>query len=262
VSHSIDKLIQLVDRLRGPEGCPWDQGQTLQTIRTYLIEEAYEAAEALEAEDAAWAKEELGDLLFQVVFACQLFREEGLFDLAEAAEAACHKMIRRHPHVFGPLNLETAEEVRANWEWIKETEKSVLDQTAKLASVLDSLPAALPALLKALRLSQRAAGKGFDWAGPAAVLAKVEEELAELKEAAASEADPAEEVGDLFFALANLARHLGLNPEEVLQAANAKFERRFRALEADFAERDKDINRADPADLESVWERIKAGERE
>jgi len=261
VSHPLDRLVELVDRLRSPKGCPWDQAQTFQTIKSYLIEEAYEAAEALEAEDAAWAKEELGDLLFQVVFACQLFREEGLFDLTETAEDARRKMIRRHPHVFGQANLETAEEVRANWARIKEAEKSAIDPSAEPASVLEGLPSALPALLKAFRLSQRAAGVGFDWTGPADVLAKVEEELAELKEASASGADPAEEVGDLFFALANLARHLNLNPEEVLQAANAKFERRFRALEDDLAERGKDMNRADPADLDSVWERIKAGER-
>jgi MazG family protein len=259
VTSALDRLTELVDRLRGPDGCPWDRVQTPRSLAGYLIEEAAEAAQAIVEEGAAAACAELGDLLFQILFIARIYEGQGEFSLADAAEAARAKMIGRHPHVFGRLRLETPEAVLVNWAKLKRAENGAEN------GVLDSVPRGLPGLLRAHRLSQRAATVGFDWDGPRAVLAKVEEELAELKahlaETTAGRTEPvAEELGDLFFSLANLARHLRLNAEEVVQAANAKFQRRFQALEADFRGQGRDPAQATAAELDSAWEKAKAAE--
>jgi len=254
VSEKIKALDELVRRLRGPGGCPWDQKQTPASTASYLVEESFEAAEAISTGDAGAAMEELGDVLFQVVFLCRLYAEAGLFDLDQAAGRAAEKMIGRHPHVFGGARLETAEEVKANWPRLKEAERGV-----EAGSALAGVPRALPALLRAHRLGQRAGQVGFDWPGPVQVLDKVDEELAELRSAldrGQAEA-AAEELGDLFFALSNLSRQLGFNGEEVLQAANRKFEDRFRALERACRERGLELSRLDPVEMDALWEEIK-----
>ncbi len=254
MSDPIAKLDDLAKRLRGPDGCPWDQKQTPESVRRYLVEEAYEAAEAIADGDDERTLEELGDLLFQLVFTANLYQEMGRFSLADAAEAAAEKMIRRHPHVFGRLECETAEEVLDNWGRIKRAEKGGAE-----ASTLGEVPRGLPALMRADRLSSRAARVGFDWPDAGAVWDKVGEELAELGRAVAAgdEQAAAEELGDLLFSLANLARHWGRDPEALLQAANSKFERRFKAMEAEIKARGGDLEKMSLAEMDAVWEELK-----
>ncbi len=257
MSPSIKALQDLVIRLTGPGGCPWDQRQTAVSLASYLVEEAYEVLEAVAGADPAAVCEEVGDVLFQLVFLCHLFAAEGRFSFDEAVACVAEKMIRRHPHVFGGPKLGTAEEVRANWEKLKQVEKG-----ASPRSLLDAVPRALPGLMRAHRLSQRAAGARFDWPGPAAVLDKVEEETRELKAALGEESSSrqravAEELGDLLFSLANLARHLGFKAEDLIQAANRKFERRFKAMEDEFRRRGQELAEADAAEMDRVWEALK-----
>jgi len=252
--HPIDRLTRLIDRLRGPGGCPWDRAQTPASLAVYLVEEAAEAAQAIAQEGPAAAREELGDLIFQILFILRIFESEGAFGLKEAVEAVEAKMIRRHPHVFGELELKTPAQVKANWDRIKRGENG------PGSSILGSVPRGLPGLLRAHRLSQRAAGVGFDWPEAAAVLKKVEEELAEL-ESAQDKKEQAEEAGDLLFAAANLVRHLGINPEEALQAANTKFQRRFERLEEVLRERGEDPAGSSAEAMNEVWEEIKREDR-
>lgn len=248
--HPLDRLERLIDRLRGPNGCPWDRAQTPGSLAVYLVEEAAEAAQAINDEGPEEAREELGDLLFQILFIIKIFAQEGAFGLKETVEAVETKMIRRHPHVFGEMELSTPAQVKSNWERIKR------DENGPEASVLGSVPKGLPGLLRAHRLSKRAAGVGFDWPDPASVLAKVEEELTELKKAR-DKKELAEEAGDLLFALANLVRHLGLNPEEVLQAANTKFQRRFAKVEEVLRERGQEPAGTSTEEMNRIWEEIK-----
>jgi ATP diphosphatase len=230
------ELLSIMARLRAPDGCPWDRQQTFASIAPYTIEEAYEAADAVERGDLAHLKDELGDLLFQVVFQAQMASEAGAFDFEAVVGSICEKLIRRHPHVFGGGGPLTAAEQGAVWEDLKARERGG-------GGALDGVPQALPALMRAYKLSKRAARVGFDFEHPEQTADKVEEELAEVREAAAdarTAASPAaepsqeifEEVGDLLFAAANLARKLGVDAESALRAANVKFERRFRAMEA------------------------------
>jgi MazG family protein len=205
-------------RLRGEEGCPWDKKQTASSIKIYLLEEAYELAEALDQDDPAQVKEELGDLLFQIIFLSRLYQEQGDFDLTEVMGTVYQKMVRRHPHVFGDRTWQSAGEVVQGWQEIKAEEKKGQDP-------FESLPASLPSLLKAHRIAQRAAGMGFEWADAQEVLAKAREELDEIEEALSRGDQPAlrEELGDLLFALVNLGRLAGITAENALRQASHKF---------------------------------------
>lgn len=258
----IDRLREVMRRLRDPErGCPWDKEQTFATIAPYTIEEAYEVADAIRREAWDELRSELGDLLLQVVYHARMAEEAGLFDFEEVAHGIADKMIRRHPHVFGDALVESAAAQRRAWEEVKAAERA--GRAADL-SVLADLPSALPALMRAQKLQARAARIGFDWSEPAPILAKIEEELGELGAAIAAEEGSdrrAEELGDLLFAVVNLARRLEIDAEEALRAANAKFERRFRAVE----ERARATGR-DPASLglevlDALWEEVKRAER-
>jgi tetrapyrrole methylase family protein/MazG family protein/ATP diphosphatase len=249
-------------RLRDPDGgCPWDLEQTFATIAPYTIEEAYEVADAITRADMASLRDELGDLLFQVLFHARMAEEAGAFDLASVAEALVEKMTRRHPHVFAQAEIATAGAQTENWETIKAAERAA--RVHADGSILADVPLALPALLRAEKLTKRAARVGFDWPDPEAVLAKLDEEIAETREAL-GENDPAhvaEEIGDMLFVLANLARKAGVDPEAALRGANAKFERRFRSIEAALAADGRGPADSNLAEMETLWTAAKAAER-
>jgi MazG family protein len=266
---AMDRLLAIMTRLRDPKGgCPWDLEQTFRTIVPHTIEEAYEVADAIERDDFKALPGELGDLLFQVVFYSQMAAEAGHFRMEDVIAAINTKMIERHPHVFGTTSIETAEAQTVAWEVQKAKERAAEAIAAGRAiSVLDGVAAGLPALTRAEKLQKRAARIGFDWPETAPVIDKVEEEIAELK-AELGERKPErldEEMGDLLFACANLARHLGVEPEGALRRANAKFERRFKRMEAlNAAERGTGAGQvAMPTSLEhleALWQRVKAEE--
>ena len=251
-------MLDVMARLRDPQrGCPWDVAQTFRTIAPYTIEEAYEVADAIERGDLSSLKEELGDLLFQVAFHARMAEEQGAFDFADVAQALADKMIERHPHVFADKVERTAEEQTAAWETLKAEKRA-----AKGVSLLHDVPMALPALMRAEKLTKRAARINFDWPTPEPVLEKLDEELAELAEARASgdQEAIAEEMGDILFVMANLARKLKVDPEEALRRANAKFTRRFQFIEAKLAEAGK--TGAQPLDeLEALWVEAKRAGR-
>ena len=253
------ELLAIMARLRDRErGCPWDLEQTFATIAPYTIEEAYEVADAIERNDVGDLKDELGDLLFQVVFHARMAEEAGAFAFADVARAICDKMLRRHPHVFGDQKVAGSAEQTKRWEEIKREERAA----AASGGVLDDVPAGLPALTRAAKLGKRAAAVGFDWPDASGVRAKVDEELGELDAASASgDADAvAAEVGDVLFSVANLCRHLQLDPETCLRAANARFTRRFRAVEAGVAASGRPWSSHDAAELDALWRRAKAAE--
>ena len=254
----IDRLLAIMARLRDPErGCPWDREQNFATIAPYTIEEAYEVADAIERQNMTALKDELGDLLFQVVFHARMAEEDGLFAFDDVAEAIGDKMERRHPHVFGDAEIASIAAQNEAWEAHKAAER---EAKGEAASVVDGVAIALPALLRAAKISRRAARIGFDWPDAASVIDKIEEELDEIEDALDDHAPPAaleEEIGDLLFAAANLARKLDIEPETALRRATAKFERRFRRVEtlakARGVERDLDA-------LEALWQEVKAQE--
>lgn len=256
------RLVGLMRRLRAEDGCAWDREQTLESLRPFVIEETYEIIDAIDRGDAAALCDELGDFLLEAVFLAQISAERGDFDIADSLRAVCDKLVRRHPHVFGSGAAEAdppdAAEVKRRWEAIKAGEQQA---AGRRPSLLGSIPESLPALLRAYRLGRRAATVGFDWPDPAGVEAKVAEELAELAEARAngSAADVEEELGDLLFAVANLARHLDVDPESALRAANRKFAGRFRAVEAGLEQRGIALRDATPEELEAEWQRVKSG---
>jgi MazG family protein len=258
----IAELLAIMKKLRNPDGgCPWDLEQSFATIAPYTIEEAYEVASAIEAKDYAALKDELGDLLFQVVFHAQMAAEQDRFAFPDVVAAISAKMIRRHPHVFGDGAARTPSAVTIAWEEIKRREREA--KPAKSASLLDDVPRALPALMRAVKLQNRAAEVGFDWPNAGLVTDKIAEESRELAEAAAG-GDPkklAEEFGDLLFAMANLARHLKLDPEEALRAANAKFVRRFKAIEAGLQAKGRKPEDASLDEMEALWQEAKRAER-
>jgi nucleoside triphosphate diphosphatase len=275
----MQELLAIMERLRAPDGCPWDREQTFASIAPYTIEEAYEVADAIEREDLAHLKDELGDLLFQVVFHAQLARERGAFDFEAAVGSICDKLRRRHPHVFGGQGLLSAAEQSVVWENIKAEERSGARRTgAAAASALDGVPRALPALMRAHKLSKRAARVGFDFEHASQTADKVAEELAEVREAAAANETAAsnglaaaaqaagpsqeifEEVGDLLFAAANLARKLDVDAEAALRAANAKFERRFLAMEERARARGEIFSSLSLAAQEALWLDVKRAE--
>jgi ATP diphosphatase len=257
------ELLQLLDvmaRLRAPDGCPWDREQDFATIAPYTVEEAYEVADAIaKGPDFSLLQDELGDLLLQVVYHAQMASELGQFGFAEVTQSIKDKMIRRHPHVFSEEKTRSAAAQTAAWEAQKATERAARAETGTLAGI----PHALPALTRALKLTRRAARVGFDWPDAAAVLDKLEEEAAELRAElpAADKARQAEEVGDLLFVLANLARKLDLDPEACLAAANAKFERRFGAVERRLAEAGRAPQDVTLQVMEAAWVAAKAEER-
>lgn len=258
--REMTELLELMARLRDPErGCPWDREQTYATIVPHTIEEAYEVADAIAREDWDEFKAELGDLLFQVVFYAQIAREEGRFDFADVARGIVEKMTRRHPHVFGDERYADATEQTAAWERIKASEK-----VGQTAGALDGIPLALPALTRAVKLQKKASKVGFDWGAAEPVLAKIEEEIAEIRHEIAVQATPerlTDELGDVLFAVANLARHLKLDPEAALRGTNAKFERRFRRIEAWLAEEGRAPADSTLAEMDALWERTKLEEK-
>lgn len=258
-----EKLVKLQAKLRAPDGCPWDREQTHMTLRTYLIEEAYEVVEALESGDDAKFAEELGDLLLQVVFHADIARDEGRFDVADVIESIHEKMVRRHPHVFGAKRAKDAKAVLKNWEKIKAEERKAkgIGKSAKPASLLDGVSHALPGTMEGFQLTRRASRIGFDWNSVEGVLEKLAEEAAELKkEIASGDAKRAEEeAGDLLFAAVNLARFLHVDPEIALKKANAKFAARFREMERLARESGRELADIPRAEMEALWERAKNG---
>jgi nucleoside triphosphate diphosphatase len=251
------ELLTIMARLRADDGCPWDRQQTFASIAPYTIEEAYEVADAIARGDMHHLKEELGDLLFQVVFHAQMASEANEFDFEAVAGAICEKLLRRHPHVFGASRPMTAAEQSAAWENIKADERGAGGNGQH--SHLDGVPAAMPALMRAFKLSKRAARVGFDFEHASQAADKVAEELAEVREAEGTAAI-FEEVGDLLFAAANLARKLDVDAEAALRAANAKFERRFRGMEALAAQRGKIFSELNLDAQEKLWLEVKRGE--
>ena len=261
--HPIFRLIEIMARLRSLDGgCPWDLEQTFATIAPYTVEEAYEVADAIERGDLGDLEDELGDLLLQVVFHARMAEEAGAFDFGDVVRAINDKMVRRHPHVFGDVtHRDVAEQVQA-WETIKAEERTA-KAAERRASLLDDVPVALPALTRAVKLSKRAARVGFVWPLAKEVLAKLHEEVAELEaEIAAGELDKArDELGDVLFVCANLARELDVDPETALRATNAKFVRRFKYIEAELAVKGSSPEATDLAEMDALWDAAKAAER-
>ncbi len=254
----IARLTGIVDRLRAPDGCPWDREQTHESLRSALLEECYEVLDAITRRDDANLREELGDILLHVVMHAQMAGERGAFAWDDIVEGVCEKLIRRHPHVFAAGEAANSGEVLKQWERIKRIERGVG------ASVMDGLPAALPALLRAQNAQKKAARVGFDWSAPGAVLSKVEEEIRELRQE--MEADDSrqigEELGDLLFAVVNLARHLKVDAETTLDAATQKFIRRFRAVEEECLRKGRPVEECAPEVLNAIWEAVKSTEKE
>ncbi|MCZ6875938.1 MAG: nucleoside triphosphate pyrophosphohydrolase [bacterium] len=252
LNEHFQQLLSVVDRLRSEQGCPWDRQQTPQSLIPYLLEEAYEVIESIEANDQPALQEELGDLLLHILFQGRIAQESGQFTIDDSVQAITAKLIRRHPHVFGDQNDQTVSEIRQHWETAKQQEKG-------RDSVLDGVPRTLPALTRALRMQGKAASVGFDWPTIEPVWGKVHEELAELQ-AACDEAHAAhieEEFGDLLFSLVNLGRFLRLSPEEALRKAIGKFERRFHAIEQELASRGLRPDQASLEEMDAIWNRLR-----
>ncbi|MEH3023460.1 MAG: nucleoside triphosphate pyrophosphohydrolase [Pseudomonas oryzihabitans] len=270
--YQLDDLLHLMARLRDPRhGCPWDLRQDYASIVPHTLEEAYEVADAIAKGDFPQVRDELGDLLFQVVYYSQLGREDGHFDFAQVVDGITRKLVRRHPHVFpdgdlhGPLDLPRLDEatIKRRWEEIKAEERAEKAAAPEQLSLLDDVPAALPALSRAAKLQKRAANVGFDWADATPVVAKIQEELDEVREAMANgqAAQVAEEVGDLLFVMVNLARHLHVDAEDALRQANAKFERRFRFIEEALKAQDRTPQEASLEEMDALWDAAKVAEK-
>ncbi|MAR55624.1 MAG: nucleoside triphosphate pyrophosphohydrolase [Rickettsiales bacterium] len=252
MATAIDQLLEVMQALRTPEtGCPWDLEQDFASIRHYALEEAYEVVDAIERNDMRDLKEELGDLLLQVVFHAQMAKEQGLFTFNDVAQGIAAKMIRRHPHVFGETTIIDGQDVHANWEVIKAEERQ---EKGKDDSLLADIPHAFPSLLRAVKLQKRAAKIGFDWPDTEPVYDKINEEIDEVK-TATNQAEREEEIGDLLFVVANLARHFKVDPEAALRAANQKFETRFRHMESQGLNDQMDLEA-----MEELWQHAKHAE--
>jgi len=262
-----DRLVEIMRALRAPDGCPWDREQTQASLRPFVLEETYEVLEAIESGGPVQLCEELGDFLFEAVFLAQIAAERGEFTIGDAIDAICEKLVRRHPHVFargeGDQTL-TSGQVIEKWETLKAREREAAGQPAKKPrTTLSGVPKTLPSLLRAYEVSARAAAVGFDWAKAADVLDKIEEEVAELRHEVESGATghlsrAEEEMGDLLFAIANLSRKLGIEPEAALRRANDKFTTRFDAVERAFTARSRSMSEATLEEMEAEWQKVKA----
>ena len=247
------RLVEIMARLRSPDGCPWDREQNFDTIKPYLLEETYEVIDAIDTRDFEGLAEELGDLLLQAVFFAQMASEEGRFNIGDSVDAINNKLIRRHPHVFGDAVAKTSGDVKRRWEEIKATEKP------RPKGLLAGVPRSLPALVEAQQIASRAAGAGFDWENLEQVLDKLREELAELK-AAHEHPEVENEIGDLLFVIVNIARFLKVDPEQALRKTNAKFRRRFGRIEDGLAASGKTLQDASMEEMESLWQEAKREE--
>ncbi len=252
----LQELIKIMEALRGEKGCPWDKKQSRDSVKPYIIEEAYELYEAIEENDAGKIKEELGDLLFQIVFQCQLAKENGEFEMSDVIDGIGKKMIDRHPHVFGEAECRTPEEVLKQWEVLKKKEGKLRE------SILEGVPKAMSSLLRAHRLQKRAAQVGFDWEKIDDVLLKIDEEMDELKEALKTKdrIDMEEELGDILFMLVNLSRFISVNPEDALRRTISKFIHRFRYIEMNAAEQGKTLSEMTLAEMDKLWDEAKKKE--
>jgi MazG family protein len=255
---AFQSLVDIMARLRGPQGCPWDREQTLESLRAFLLEETHEVLEAIDRGDSEALRGEIGDLIFEGVFLAQVCADEGRFTVTDSLRAITAKLIRRHPHIFDPDGrpLETPGQVHQQWEQIKAREQA---DAGERRSVLRGLPRSLPSLLRAYEIGTRVAAVGFDWTSAGDVVDKIEEEVAELRRAVGSEgkARSEEEMGDLLFAIANLARKLGIDPESALRQANDKFTRRFAAVEERLHAQGRSVHEASLDDMEREWQAIK-----
>lgn len=258
MSRNFDRLVEIMERLRGEQGCPWDRKQTKDSLKPYLIEEAYEVLEALEEKDPLKLKEELGDLLYQILFHAQISKEEGEFDIEDILTAGSEKMVRRHPHVFGDKKAEDADEVLRQWEAIKKIEKG-----EERKSILEGVPPHLPALLRAHQLQARAARVGFDWEHADQVFSKVIEEMKEFEEAfrAKDRRGMEDELGDLLFALVNIGRFIEVNPEDALRKSISRFISRFRHIEEEIARQGKEWADVSLEEMEMLWQEAKGIEK-
>ena len=263
-SRDIARLIEIMAALRTPEsGCPWDLEQNFATIAPYTLEEAYEVADAIDRGDLVDLCDELGDLLLQVVFHARMAQEQGAFEFGDVVKAITEKLVRRHPHVFGDARGANPEDVKRLWDRIKAEEKAARPGPASPSKTLAGVPIALPALTRALKLQTKAGKVGFDWNDPLAVLAKIREESDEIEVEIrrGAKADASAEVGDLLFAVVNLARHLDADPEALLRATNLKFERRFGAIETALATEGKKPEDSTLAEMDALWDAAKAAEK-
>jgi tetrapyrrole methylase family protein/MazG family protein len=251
-----ERLVEIMDRLRGEDGCPWDREQTRETLKTYLIEEAYELLEALDADDPGLIREELGDLLFQLIFHARIASEKGEFDIWDVIDGITEKMVARHPHVFGDTEVQDSREVIQRWEELKKKEGKMKD------SLLEGIPEALPSLLRAHRVQERVSRVGFDWEDIEGALEKVEEEFEEFRDALrkSERQQIEEELGDLFFSLVNLSRFVGINPEEALRKTVTKFARRFRYIEKKAEESSRSLSEMSLEEMEKIWQEAKGRE--
>jgi MazG family protein len=258
--EKFEKLVSIMARLRGPDGCPWDREQNFDTIKPFLLEETYEVLQAIDARDWPELADELGDLMLQSVFFAQMASEEGHFRIEDSLDAINNKLIRRHPHIFGDAEANTADDVLKRWNEIKAEEKKERGEAPKL--LLEGIPKALPALMEAAHISSRAARAGFDWQNAEQVLAKLEEELQELHEARqdASHEEIEGEVGDILFVLVNLARFLKVDPEQALRKSNTKFRRRFGHVETELQNRGKTLADSNVDEMEALWQDAKRSE--
>ena len=257
---SFDKLVEVMKKLHAPGGCPWDREQTHESLKPYLLEETYEALEAIDSGSDEHLREELGDVLMQVVFHAEIADREGRFTINDVIEGIVEKLVRRHPHVFGDVTVESSDEVLVNWEEIKRREKR---EKKTGGSVLDGLPQSLPALIKARRIQEKVSRVGFDWERTEEVMLKVDEELQELKEASQAQDKAAieEELGDLLFAIANLARFVSLCPEDALRKTIDKFQRRFQYIERELPKRGMKLGEASLEEMDKLWDEVKKEER-
>ena len=256
---SFDELVAIMKTLQAPGGCPWDREQTHESLKPYFIEEVYEVLDAIDAGSDKHLKEELGDVLLQVLFHAEIASREGRFTIEDVIRVIIDKLIRRHPHVFGDTAVDSSAQVTRNWEAIKRREKR---EKKKGGSVLDGLPKDLPALIKARRIQEKVSRVGFDWERTEEVMLKVEEELSELKEAREKE-DPTaveEELGDLLFAVANLARFVSVCPEDALRKTIDKFQKRFQYIERELPKRGKKLGEASLEEMDKLWDEVKARE--
>lgn len=258
IGSKFERLVELMARLRAPDGCPWDREQSFDTIKPYTLEETYEVLDAIDARDWPHLADELGDLMLQVVFYSQMAEEAGHFRIEDSLDAINNKLVRRHPHIFGDGDARTSGEVKKRWDKIKSEEKK-----DKNHLLLDAVPRALPALVEAAQISSRAAATGFDWETQEQVIAKLHEELAELEHARAeglAQEQLAAELGDILFTVVNLARFHKVDPEQALRGTNAKFRRRFSHVERCLRERGKALNDSNIEEMEALWQQAKQSE--